>query len=343
MAESVVLLTNGHGSGFGTQTYTTSSVSPTANRLIEVDVSLNSFETTVGTITLSGGGLSNWVEVQTQIFSGSSNRISKFRGMSASPGSGTIGISIAGTINNSCMWAVKEWDGVDTSGTDGSGAIKQSAKNSTNGGSPNSLTVTLGSAITSGNAVSAAFAVAGDTLQTADGGYTETSDDDGLGIGDVNSLMTCYNYSGTTTPTASGQPDFADIGGIAAEIQAGSSGTVLSPTVGAQVYTGAAASLLLGLSPVSGAITYSGNTPALLNQLLPTVGSQVYGGNQPSITNAFLLSPTEGNVNFNGLTPSLNLQLLTTEGNIVFAGNAPTLGGATNKHFIRRHGRVYYA
>lgn len=220
MAITVTHLTN--GAGTGTADKTTASITPGANKLILVAVNANNFSGTPSAPTLSGNSLTyvSIVDVTFSTIASATSRFTLFRAMGASPSSGAITITPGST--NSCMWAVAEVDGVDTSGTDGSGAIVQNATNRTDGDAPNSLTVTLAAlADAVNNAVYAAFGPAGDTLQTPAATYTELSDDDSLTGGAATcSLMTMYKVPGTTTPSASGQPDFGDIAGIAVEIKA---------------------------------------------------------------------------------------------------------------------------
>lgn len=224
MAITATVLTSGAGNGFGTQSYNTASITPGSNKLILLAVSISTFAVSAGALSATGNGLT-YVAIDSQLYSGTTNRIALFRAMGASPSSGAITISIGGATNNSCQWAVIELDGVDTSGTNGSGAIVQGVFNSTTGGAPNSLTITLAALSDAvNNAVVSVFGVSGDTLQTPAASYTELSDNDSLTGSEANSLETQWKLPGTTTPSASGQPDFADIGGIAVEIKAGGGG-----------------------------------------------------------------------------------------------------------------------
>jgi hypothetical protein len=55
-------------------------------------------------------------------------RITIFRAMSPSPGSGPITITSSVTLSN-CQWIVSQWSGVETGGSNGSGAIGQTGTN----------------------------------------------------------------------------------------------------------------------------------------------------------------------------------------------------------------------
>lgn len=225
MAITATVLTSG-SIGAGNTSANTASITPGANRLILVAVHNNSFGTP-GTISLSGNGLT-YVEARTLTYGGGAIRLSVFRAMGASPSTGAI--SITNLSNNGAQWAVIEFDGVDTTGTNGSGAVVQTATNTTTGGSPDSLTVTLAAlGDAANNAVFAAFGCDNDTLQTVGSGYTELTDDNTLTASESISMETQWKVPGTTTPNLSGQPDFSDISGIAVEIKAGGAAATSFP------------------------------------------------------------------------------------------------------------------
>jgi hypothetical protein len=138
-------------------TYTTAPIAPLANRLITVAV-LNHRTPAANSPSLSGGGMTSWNVVATVDFDtigGALRRLTIFRAMSASPGSGPITITFVGSVSN-VQWIVSQWDGVETSGVNGAGAIGQTGSNATNAG--NGLTVTLGAF---GNANNVAYGVFG--------------------------------------------------------------------------------------------------------------------------------------------------------------------------------------
>jgi adhesin/invasin len=107
--------------------YTTASVAPAANALVTIAVVGHRSTAAAASPTISGGGMSSWVEVATITFSTVGTplkRMSIFRAMSASPGSGPITITFPATESNA-SWVVSQWTGVNTTGTNGSGAIGQ--------------------------------------------------------------------------------------------------------------------------------------------------------------------------------------------------------------------------
>lgn len=106
--------------------YASASISPTANRLIIASVSVFNSGAAASTPTLSGAGMT-WTQVAT-VASGatSQRRVTVFRALSASPGSGAVTIDLGGVTHESAAWSFVEFSNVDTSGTNGSGAVVQS-------------------------------------------------------------------------------------------------------------------------------------------------------------------------------------------------------------------------
>ncbi|HKE90007.1 MAG TPA: Ig-like domain-containing protein, partial [Gemmatimonadales bacterium] len=121
------LLTSGNNAA-NAKVYTTASISPAPNALITVAV-LTRRSGGGLTPTVTGGGMAAWdlvasVDFDTQ--GSPTKRLIIFRALSGSPGTGPLTIKFAGSVSN-CQWIVSQWGGVETSGTNGSGAIVQSA------------------------------------------------------------------------------------------------------------------------------------------------------------------------------------------------------------------------
>ena len=129
-------LTSGAATGVTSQD--TASISPGANKLILVSIYNRNINPAVQP-TLSGNGLT-YVLVRTETLT--IHRVSIYRAMGASPGAGAITIDCGGTSQDQLEWSVTEFDGVDTSGTNGSGAIVQSGGAQDSGGTT-SMTITL--------------------------------------------------------------------------------------------------------------------------------------------------------------------------------------------------------
>lgn len=158
--------------------YTTASIAPAANALVTIAVVGHRSSAASASPTVTGGGMSAWVEVATITFSTVGTplkRMSIFRAMSASPGSGPITITFPAAESNA-SWIVSQWTGVNTSGTNGSGAIGQ-VLNTVRADGVTSISATL-AALGSPNNV--AYGVVG-TSGTAIGinpgaGFTEISE-----------------------------------------------------------------------------------------------------------------------------------------------------------------------
>ena len=111
--------------------FTTGTIAPAPNALVTVAVSTHQSTSAAPVPTLSGGGMANWEVVATVTFDTLGlprKRITIFRAMGPAPGSGPITITSSATVSN-CQWIVSQWTGVETSGTNGSGAIVQSVAN----------------------------------------------------------------------------------------------------------------------------------------------------------------------------------------------------------------------
>jgi len=216
------LLTSGTA-GSGTSAGT-ASVSPTGNYLILAALSLrwtNSQSTP--TITVSGNGLT-WVQVAEENGTAGSSEWSLhvFRALGASPSSGAITFSSGSENVIAWNWDVIEWSDVDTSGTNGSGAIAQSATNF--GTSP--LTVTLASG-DSGNSTFGAFAENDydNPTYTPGTGFTEISD----GSSGFASLQTEWQSGIDTSVDATCSTSSAPMLGIAIEVKAAAGGSTAVP------------------------------------------------------------------------------------------------------------------
>jgi hypothetical protein len=108
-----------------------SSIAPAPNTLVTVAVTTHNATAAAPVPTLSGGGMASWDVVATttyDVVGTPKKRITIFRAMSALPGSGPITITSSVTLSD-CQWIVSQWSGVDAGGTNGSGAIVQTASN----------------------------------------------------------------------------------------------------------------------------------------------------------------------------------------------------------------------
>ena len=91
--------------------------------------------------TASGNGLA-WNQVASVRDAGAGNsRITCFRAMGPAPSAGPLTFNFGGQQQSACAWSVFEYDNVDRTGTDGSGAVPQ---RQTSSGTGNALAAMLG-------------------------------------------------------------------------------------------------------------------------------------------------------------------------------------------------------
>ena len=136
MAISGAHLTSG-GDATDASSYATASISPGANRLVLAVIETSKLAGTAPLPSLAGNSLT-WVEIANVLTVGNSHRLTLFRALGAAPSAGAV--TITATAATGCAWSVAEFDGIDTSGTNGSGAIVQSV---TGSGSSTALLATL--------------------------------------------------------------------------------------------------------------------------------------------------------------------------------------------------------
>ncbi len=181
------LLTAGHDT-VNTQKYTTASIAPAPNTLVTVAVLMHRGSATPPIPTLSGGGMASWDLVASVPYDGTTptDMLTIFRAMSAAPGSGPITITSSATVSN-CQWVVSQWSGVDLSGTNGSGAIVQTA--SASGTAITTLTAALATFANSNDVAYGIFGVANNTAVITPGSGFTTIDQEPSGEGTVGDLL----------------------------------------------------------------------------------------------------------------------------------------------------------
>jgi hypothetical protein len=159
-----------------TTIYTTASIAPAPNALVTVVVLGHR---TYGAVspTLSGGGMSSWTQVASvdfDTFGVPLRRLTIFRAMSASPGSGPITITFSGNVSNT-QWIVSQWTGVETSGVNGAGAIVQTGSAAAD--AVNGLTTTLAAFGNANNVAYGVFGINSNVLAITPGaGFTEIAE-----------------------------------------------------------------------------------------------------------------------------------------------------------------------
>lgn len=179
-------LTSGFNGSSPPPSVNTASVSPLSNSLLLLAVMLrrgDSVQPVQPTIT--GNGLT-WVLVNSVYYDSvppSMKTLFVFRAMGASPSTGSVTINIgAGNGVTDVIWTLDEFTNVNTSGTNGSGAIVQSVVNSDNSDTISTLTATLSAFSNIRNATYGAITISnlstGVTSMAAGTGFTKLSDVD---------------------------------------------------------------------------------------------------------------------------------------------------------------------
>lgn len=202
------------GSNTDASSYTTASISPTANNLVLAWV-YSAAGSTPNVPTVSGGGVT-WVQVATVLDSTSQKRLTLFRAMSAVSTSGTVTFDFGGQTQTGCTWSIIQYDHVSTRGTNGSGAIVQTDTEAS-AGSVSSLTSTLSSFASTQNAAVGGFGYA---LNSTDGvvgsGFTHTGE---RNQGSPNmAMLTEFRNSPDTTVDMSIGASSVPMVGISAEL-----------------------------------------------------------------------------------------------------------------------------
>ncbi len=210
------LLTSGHDTT-NTQKYTTASIAPAPNTLVTVAVLMHRGSSTPPTPTLSGGGMTSWTLVASVAYDGSTptDLLTIYRAMSTAPGTGPITITSSATVSN-CQWIVSQWSGVDVSGTNGSGAIVQTA--SASGAAVTTLTAALAAFANTNDVAYGAFGVASNTAVVAPGSGFTTIDQQPSGETTIGDLFAEWALD---LPAVTATWPSKNAGAIGVEIKAG--------------------------------------------------------------------------------------------------------------------------
>ena len=232
----------------------------------------------ISSITSTGA---TWVKVDSVA---NSKRTSIWRTMVGSDQTGTITITPAVAVD-SILYQLIEYINVDTSGTNGSGAIRQS-KTAT--GTSTSPSVTLDSAILSGNATFGVVGSVGAITFTVGSGYIELDDDNNIGTGETATSIAVEDKAAGTTTVNGTLGSSVAWGIVGIEIQgrdvtstlASNLAAAISSLTGEQVHTGTIASIMqAAVSALSGVMhpsgTIAGNLTAAVSAL---VGEQIHTG-----------------------------------------------------------------
>lgn len=182
---------------------TTATLTGSANKLylaLVVHTAANADLTTGGTPALTGGGLT-WVLVAETIVA-NGQRAHLFRAMSATPGAAatlSAAFTATATHQTSCSFIVDEFDNVDTSGTNGSGAIVQAV--AANGSAATTASATLAAfADAVNNATYFGGGIDGSAAITAEAGLTK-SGETSAASGPARRRVSEFRTAADTTPS----------------------------------------------------------------------------------------------------------------------------------------------
>ncbi|HEX2638324.1 MAG TPA: metallophosphoesterase [Gemmatimonadales bacterium] len=154
-------------------TTTTASISPAPNTLVTITLLSHRSTATISPI-VTGGGMASWDIVSSVDFDTLAlphRRLTIYRAMSAAPGSGPITFKFTNQVSN-LEWIVSQWDGVETSGVNGAGAVVQTGSNRAN--SVNGLSIALAPFGSTANVALGAFGVNSQvSIITPAPGFTE--------------------------------------------------------------------------------------------------------------------------------------------------------------------------
>ena len=204
-------LTSGGNIPSGSTTFVTASITPTANALVLLWITNEHLAGTPAVISSVTGCSLTWESIDNVNY-GSNCRLSLYRALGASPTTGAVTITYP-TSEWAAVWSIEQITGVSTSGSNGSGAVLQSAQNS-DGASGSSLTVTL-AAMQAGsyNVCGWSFNI-NDVTFSAGGGWTQLASPS---IVRPIQILTAYNTTQDNTATAT-STSAGSRGGIAVEI-----------------------------------------------------------------------------------------------------------------------------
>ncbi len=198
MAVSATNLTHGEG-GTGFTSKATASISPSAGKLYLISITSKKAGQTTNVPTVTGCSLT-WVQVNTvNTTVGQGCRTTVVRAM-GTPTTGTLTIDWAGQSQDRAAWSVDEFSGVVTTGSNGADAVVQS--NTNQGSGVTSLTVTLSTFGSSGNAAFGTISAIGPPAWTVGSGFTELANqgtaESGIEVEFKNSQDTSVDWTFTS-------------------------------------------------------------------------------------------------------------------------------------------------
>lgn len=233
--------TNLTGSGASSATsFATASISPTGSRLILVSIhayiSTGSAQPAQPTVT--GNGITYELVRAQNVDAAGTDRATlfTFRGMAASPSAGAITIDFGAVTMTRCQWSVDQSDAnVDTSGTNGSGAVVQTTGVTTASGAT-SGSVNYPVAMTAGNSGFSAWGHQVQEAKTPRASWTELAD---VTVVTLASVETQY-IAATDTAGSASWTTGSRAGGVIVEVKASAGTTPVGKDLALQWDTRAA-------------------------------------------------------------------------------------------------------
>lgn len=329
MSVSFTNLTSGSDTD-GNSTCTTASVTLTSNRLHLLSVT--QFEST--------GSASNaptctgWTQVATHEFYTAAGvlfaRQTVLRRLGAGE-TGTHTIDFASQNQTEVRWAIDQSDAnVDTTGTNGSGAIVQTANGTASAAASVSATLAAFGSTDNGTFGSVGAYGGGMSTWTQGTGFTKLADAPGGFSTDI-SLLTEYRTDNDTSVDASMSSSVDAAGLIAIEIKAAATGTSITAGLGQLALTGLAPAMDFGFATGLGQLVLTGFAPTAElgnKEVSAGLGQLVITGYEPtlSVNGSVSISSGVGALALTGYAPDQTLTLYSPgPGALVLTGYAPTL------------------
>lgn len=211
---------DGGAVGSGTS-QATSSISPGANRLVLVAVESRFSGGTVNTPTVTGASMT-WTSAVNLLSADNHSRLTLFRALAASPGTGALTLDFAGQTQEFINWEIDQFRNVDTSGSNGANAIVQNAT-ALSTATVTGITVTLAAFSATSNATYGIVATNQNNTISVGASFTLLADNGSTG--ETNSEFAGSNQTSVNWTWASASPIAL---AIALELKAGSFGGFLT-------------------------------------------------------------------------------------------------------------------
>jgi hypothetical protein len=270
-------------------------------------------------------------------------RISIWRGMSSSFPSGSFTI-VFGSVTENCAWLVVEFDGVDTSGSNGSGAIVQS-KGGVDSGTTQDLT--LNSAVGAGNATfggvigntqTPVYAAGAGFALLGTGWSMASPSNKGHAVWDVDGLQT-ISLTNSGTPTTAmvgveiktGSVVVVHSGAAAAAGTGAATATSVRTTFGAAAAAGIGAATAAVVRTTFAAAAASGTGAATATSVRTTFGAALAAGTG-TLTAAWGVAVHSGAAAVAGAGALVAAPVRTAFGAAVAAGSGALTAAARQTH-----------